>query len=253
MKLKHGSVNITPRKKVDFGVPKKLDPILKQCTKPKKKPKFSLLNNRLEGLINKGIEMADKVKKITFEYKQNNYAKRLSELVGKQKIRIGYSNVDDVLEEVHNEQSKRGSQANLEQYANGGNVFHYLAQRSLSFLSATLSHDDKEEETEYIQLDNLIKKLTMKHSIKNDLLYAIKMSNHSKAKRILESNPLLVNENLSMNQNSLQVAAKVGDADMVKLLIDKGTNIYYKDLIGRTAYDIAKSYGNLGICSLLSK
>ena len=235
------SLNVTPNKSKVLTPTNKIKLSLFSPIHQHKKVQKNLLPIKFEKMIHQSIEMLGNVKKISFEYKQNNYAKRLSEFVNNQRIRVGFSNVDDVLEEVKQEQakcSKNEEIINKLKCSTSKDVLNALSQRAFSqthFHSSPKSDDipqsNNSNEIEYIKLDYLIRKLTLKHSLKNDLLNALQSSNLSKTKRILDKNPFIINELLCMQQTPLQVAAKIGNPDIIALLISKGADISHRDIV----------------------
>jgi hypothetical protein len=185
--------------------------------KKTKKHNHSTTGEQFSKLINDGLELANEIQKISFEYVNNNYAKKLGEFVEKQMVKIGYSNVEDIIHEVKttkgipsltNIQSsqhlkasytpinKNRSNCNVERtFSASGNVASSFSHKTDEGLSTFGKHWVK---FKHENLDNYIKTVTIKHSLKNDFLNSITSSNISKARRILNRNPEFVHDNFSV-------------------------------------------------------
>jgi ankyrin repeat protein len=47
-----------------------------------------------------------------------------------------------------------------------------------------------------------------------------------------------------LRQTPLHYAAKIGNEDMIELLLSKGANSLHRDAVGRTPIELANEYGN---------
>ena len=70
---------------------------------------------------------------------------------------------------------------------------------------------------------------------------------------LLYRNPKLINEKDEDGNTALHIAAKYGNIEVCKLLLDRGTYVNVTNKKYYTPLHIAAKYGNMGVCELLIK
>lgn len=80
--------------------------------------------------------------------------------------------------------------------------------------------------------------------LRDDFSDAILAGDAGEVARLLEQQPLLANEpNPNTAQSPIHVAARTGNAEIIKLLIDHGADPYLLNEEGESAYDLATQSG----------
>jgi hypothetical protein len=99
----------------------------------------------------------------------------------------------------------------------------------------------KKLENERKELKDLSPELKKPHAKAPEFFYEIKKGNEEKVFGMLIKHPELVKEQDSTGQTGLHWACRRSNTSLVKMLIQNGANILTRDMIGRTAEDIARS------------